>query len=253
MHSPLRGKAAIISGSSSGLGAQIARELSMLGARVVVNYPFLNLREDAMSLVTSLPTPGIAVEADISSITGPQILVDAAVAAYEEIDILVNNAGAAVDLALEEQTLEHWDRLVNLNSRGVFLLTKAVLPHLAKKDSRIINISSISAKEGTPYQTILAGTKGMLDAFTRVWAKELPPKYGCTVNSVSPGPMRTEAFNTAGQVLLDIIRPIIEKTPVAPRPADTSEVAYGVVMLCLPRASWLNGLQLNVTGGLHIQ
>lgn len=204
-------------------------------------------------MVARLPTSAIAVEADISMSTGPQILVDAAVAAYGKIDILINNAGRAVDLPLEEQTLEHWDKLVNLNGRGVFLLTKATLPHLSPKDSRIINISSISAKEGMELQTTLAGTKGMADSFTRVWARELPPKYGCTVNSVSPGPARTEAFNRAGPELMNVLGPLIEKTPVASRPAETSEIASGVIMLCLPRASWLNGLQLNVSGGLHIQ
>jgi NAD(P)-dependent dehydrogenase (short-subunit alcohol dehydrogenase family) len=136
---------------------------------------------------------------------------------------------------------------------GTFLLTQAALPHLAKKDARIINICSISARDGPPRQTIYAGTKGMVDSFTRVWAKELPPKYHCTVNAVSPGPTKTEGFQAAGEEMMKVLSPLIEKTPVGNRMAETSEISYGVLMLCLPRASWLNGVHLVASGGLFIQ
>jgi NAD(P)-dependent dehydrogenase (short-subunit alcohol dehydrogenase family) len=102
-------------------------------------------------------------------------------------------------------------------------------------------------------QTIYAGTKGMVDAFTRVWAKELPAKYGCTVNAVSPGPTKTEGFGAAGEEFMKLMKPVMDKTPVGPRMGETSEVAYAVLMLCLPRASWLNGVHLNACGGLFMQ
>ncbi|TVY53116.1 putative oxidoreductase [Lachnellula cervina] len=254
MENSLAGKVAVISGSDSGIGAQIARELSDFGATVIINYPTASqpLIDRAAAVVSRLKNPGIAVQADISTTTGPQILVDAAVAAYGKIDILVNNAGVAVNLPFEQQSLEHWDRLVNLNGRGTFLLTQAALPHLAQ-ESRIVNICSISARESPPLQTIYAGTKGMVDAFTRVWAKELPAKYGCTVNAVSPGPTKTEGFGAAGEEFLKLMQPVMDKTPVGPRLGETSEVAYAVLMLCLPRASWLNGVHLNACGGLFMQ
>jgi NAD(P)-dependent dehydrogenase (short-subunit alcohol dehydrogenase family) len=249
LDSSLQGKVAIISASDSGIGAQIARELSSLGAHIVINYPFPNVSDRAQKLASSLTTPSIAVEADLSATTGPQKLIDAAVAEYGKIDILVNNAGIAVNLPFEEQTLEHWDSLLNLNCRATFLLTQAVLPHLSKKDSRIINICSISARAAPPMQTIYAGTKGMVDSMTRVWAKELPPKYGCTVNSVSPGPTNTEGFAAAGEEIMKLLQPVIESTPCGSRLGETSEVAYAVLMLALPRASWINGVQLVASGG----
>ncbi|TVY39114.1 putative oxidoreductase [Lachnellula subtilissima] len=254
MENSLAGKIAIISGSDSGIGAQIARELSDFGATVIINYPFAEqvLIDRAAAVVASLKSPGIAVQADMSTTTGPQMLVDATVAAYGRIDILVNNAGIAVNLPFEEQSLEHWDSLVNINGRGTFLLTQAALPHLAPK-SRIVNICSISAREAPALQTIYAGTKGMVDAFTRVWAKELPARYGCTVNAASPGPTATEGFGAAGQEFMQLMQPVMDKTPVGPRLGETNEVAYAVLMLCLPRASWINGVNVHVCGGLFMQ
>jgi NAD(P)-dependent dehydrogenase (short-subunit alcohol dehydrogenase family) len=252
MTQTLTQKIAVISGSSSGIGAAIARELSSRGAHCVINYPFASLHSEASDVLASLATPGIVVEADLSTTNGPQKLIDAAVAAYGHIDILVNNAALAINLPFEEQTLEHWDSLVNLNGRGTFLLTQSALQHLSKAASRIVNIVSISSRSPPPMQTIYAGTKGMVDSFTRCWARELPPRYGCTVNAVSPGPTRTEGFAAAGDEVMNILRPVIEQTPVGPRMAETEEIAFAVAMLCEPRASWINGAHLVASGGLFI-
>lgn len=248
----LQNKIAIVSGSSSGIGAEIGRELASRGANVILNYPFPKLREEADTLAATLPTKSIAVEADISTIDGPKKLVDAAVAEFGRIDILVNNAALAVNKPFEEQTLDDWDSLVNLNGRGTFLLTQATLPHLPKDGGRIVNIVSISAREAPAMQTIYAGSKGMVDSFTKVWAKELPPKYGVTVNAVSPGPTMTEGFAQAGEEFMEKIRPVIERTPVGSRLGKTEEIAYAVGFLCEPRASWINGVHLMANGGLYM-
>ncbi|KAJ6094748.1 hypothetical protein N7467_002261 [Penicillium canescens] len=248
----LLGKVAIISGSSSGIGAAIVRELSARGANIVVNYPFEDLREEADAVVSSLSTPAIAVEADMSTVTAPQLLVDAAAAKWGRIDIVVNCVALAVNKPLEEQTLEDWDLLVNVNGRGTFLLTQASLPHLTKGTGRIVNIASISGRGPPPNQTIYAGTKGMVDSFTKCWAKELPPKYGCTVNAVSPGPTKTEGFAAAGEEQMKILQPIIDQTPVGPRMAAPEEIAFAVGFLCEERARWINGSHIIASGGLFI-
>jgi NAD(P)-dependent dehydrogenase (short-subunit alcohol dehydrogenase family) len=92
----------------------------------------------------------------------------------------------------------------------------------------------------------------MQDSFTRCWARELPQKYGCTVNAVSPGPTRTEGFADAGPEMMKVLQPVIDQTPVAPRMGETSEIAYAVAMLSEERASWINGTHLIVDGGLFI-
>lgn len=218
----------------------------------MINYPFPSLKDQAVSLSASLEPKALAVCADISTTDGPQILVDATVQEFSKVDILVNNAALAVNLPLAEQTLEHWDSLVNLNCRGTFLLTQAALPHLTNNDSRIVNIDSISSRAAPPMQTIYAGTKGMVDSFTRVWAKELPPKYGCTVNAVSPGPTMTEGFAQAGEEFMKLMQPVLDQTPVGKRMARPEEIAFAVGFLCEPRASWINGLNLTASGGLFV-
>ncbi|KAH7391987.1 putative short chain dehydrogenase [Pyrenochaeta sp. MPI-SDFR-AT-0127] len=213
----LRNKIAVISGSSSGIGAEIGRELASRGANIVLNYPSSKQREEADELVAGLPTNCIAVEADISTIDGPKKLVDAASKRFGKIDILINNAALAINKPFEDQTMDDWSSLVNLNGRGTFLLTQATLPYLPK--------------EGAVF-------------FTKVWAKELPPKYGVTVNAVSPGPTMTEGFAQAGEEFMMKVRPIIEKTPVANRLGKAEEIAFAVGFLCEPRASWINGTHI---------
>lgn len=101
-------------------------------------------------------------------------------------------------------------------------------------------------------ETIYAGTKGMVDSFTKCWAKELPRKYGCTVNAVSPGPTRTEGFANAGEEVMKILQPTIDAVPVASRMGESSEIAYAVAFLCEERSRWINGVHLHANGGLII-
>jgi NAD(P)-dependent dehydrogenase (short-subunit alcohol dehydrogenase family) len=105
----------------------------------------------------------------MSRADAPQKLVDAAVSQWGRIDIVVNSVALAVNKRFEEQTLEDWDLLVNVNGRGTFLLTQTSLKHLTKGSGRIVNIASISARGPPPNQTIYAGTKGMVDSFTKCW------------------------------------------------------------------------------------
>ncbi|RMJ17593.1 hypothetical protein BHE90_006311 [Fusarium euwallaceae] len=248
----LSGKVAIISGSDSGIGYAIARELASRGAHVAINYPFSSLSDKANEAAARLPTKSIAVCADMSTVDGPKTLIEAAVQEFGRLDIVVNNVAIAVNKPFEEQTLDDWDLLVNINGRATFLLTQQSLPHLTKGGGRIVNICSASSRGPPPLQTIYAGTKGMVDSFTKCWAKELPPKYGCTVNAVSPGPTETEGFLAAGEEAMRILQPTIDATPAAKRMGKPDEIAFAVGFLCEERASWVNGVHLAVNGGLHI-
>ncbi|KAL5594895.1 hypothetical protein FOVSG1_008584 [Fusarium oxysporum f. sp. vasinfectum] len=249
---PLAGKVAIVSGSDSGIGFAIAHELASRGAHVAINYPFSSLADSANNKAASLPTRCIAVCADMGTTQGPKRLVEATIREFGRLDIVVNNVALAVNKPLEEQTLDDWDLLVNVNGRSTFLLTQSSLPHLTRGSGRIVNICSASSRGSPPLQTIYAGTKGMVDSFTKCWAKELPPKYGCTVNAVSPGPTKTEGFLAAGEEAMRILQPAIDATPAGKRMGTPEEIAFAVGFLCDERASWVNGVHLAVNGGLHI-
>ncbi|KAM6506722.1 hypothetical protein FSOLCH5_013697 [Fusarium solani] len=251
----LKGKVAIVSGSSAGIGAAIAKELSRRGATVAINYPFPGEKANADAVLQSLgpEATGIAVEADLSTYEGPKLLAKTVAEAFGKIDILVNNAGVVITSELDEpddKVIERiWDSTVNLNGRGTFLLTRASLPYLSRENSRIINIASGISRAAGPKQSIYAGSKGMVESFTRCWAKDLPRKYGCTVNAVAPGPIETESLLATPQEVRDDLIPVIQNTPVAKRLGKPEEVAYTVAVLCEDQASWINGAWVPVTGG----
>lgn len=251
----LAGKVAIVSGSSSGIGAAVARELSLRGASLVINYPFESEKENAQAVLESLQgsSRSIMVEADLSTVDGPSKLVESTVAEFGIINILVNNAGLSIPNEMrsgqEELHLDIWERVVNLNGRGTFLLTRAALNYLAPSNSRIINISSSTSRRPEPNMSIYTGSKGMIETFTRCWATELPRQYGCTVNTVAPGPVATEAIKAAPPHVLETIMRTCQSTPVESRMAEPYEVAWTVAMLCEDKAAWLNGLYIPVAGG----
>ncbi|KAI5920396.1 3-oxoacyl-reductase [Camillea tinctor] len=269
----LAGKVAVVSGSSAGIGASIAKELSKRGASVVVNYPFASEEADAKAVLESIHSSGdgdnrrsIAVEADLSTIDGPKKLAAAASETFGRVDILVNNAGYSFicDIAeMSEADLERaWDRIVNLNGRGTMFLTRAIVPLLPSSSSsssspaekgsvrsRIVNIGSSTSRDPDPDMTIYAGSKGMVESFTRCWARDFPRRYGCTVNTVAPGPVATDSFLAAPEELLNHVRAKFDRVPVASRFARPEEIAWVVAELCEERAGWLNGLYIPVTGG----
>ncbi|SPJ89602.1 related to 3-oxoacyl-[acyl-carrier-protein] reductase [Fusarium torulosum] len=250
----LAGKVAVVSGASSGIGAAIARELAHRGATVVINYPWPEVQKAAEDVRASLNAEAVIVEADLSTVDGPHLLIEATIKEFGRLDILVNNAAICyptqIDELSDEQLLKDWERIVTLNGRGTLLLTRAALPVLHRQHSRIINISSESTRSPEPFMTIYTGTKGMVETFTRCWAKELPRRYGCTVNTVAPGPIATDNLLSAPKDFLDMVFKQSETNPVASRLGTPEEVAAAVAMLCEEKADWINGAYIPVGGGM---
>ncbi|KAM0420302.1 hypothetical protein ACHAPT_011963 [Fusarium lateritium] len=254
---PLEGKLALVSGSARGIGAAICRELASRGAQVVVNYPWPAQKAEAEEVLKQLREIGapaaaksIMVEADLSTLDGPKFLVDETIkqTGRDKIDILVNNAAVGIMVPLKDITLEQWDWQINLNCRGLMLLTQATLKHLARQ-SRIVNLSSVGAREGYPGATVYNGTKSMVENFTRCWAKELGPEYECTVNAVCPGPTNTVSYNDATPEFHAMIKGRLETTPMGNRMGKPEDIAYAVGALCDPAANWISGVCLGTNGG----
>ena len=174
--------------------------------------------------------------------------VAAAVARFGKLDILVNNAGVVARGVLEDTTLEEWDRVMNINAKGVFLGTKAAIPEMRRAGGgSIINISSMSGIVGQNYiQPVYNASKGAVRIFTKAAAIQYA-KEGIRVNSVHPGPIDTDM---AGERLtnVELQREAEQKNPMK-RTAHPDEVAYGVLYLASDESSFVTGSELVIDGG----
>ena len=184
--SKLKGKVAVVTGASKGIGAAIAKALAAEGAAVVVNYASGKSGADAVvAHVAEHGGKAVAVRGDVSKAADAQGIIDAAVETYGRLDILVNNSGVYEAGPLEAITEDHFHKQFNINVLGLLLTTKAAAKHLGEGAS-IINISSVVTSLKPANFAVYAGTKGAVDAITGVLARELGPKK-IRVNALNPG------------------------------------------------------------------
>ena len=138
---------------------------------------------------------------------------------------------------------------MDVNVRAVIFMTQAFVRHMSR-GSRIVNLSSISARGGYPTQSVYSASKAAVEGLTRVWATELGPKYGATVNAVNPGTVDTDMYRAAGELHLARMDEQTKKTPAAPRVGTESDVADIVLFLCEERSRWLTGDVVCANGGM---
>lgn len=193
----------------------------------------------------------IKVQVDIAEATAPRTIVDQTLAAFgPSIDILVNNAGIAVLKPFLETTVDDFDEGINVNLRGAFFLSQAVVPHL-RRPGRIINISSIVSRHGGPFYGVYAASKAGLEAFTRSLALALGPS-GHSVNAVLPGLTDTDMLQdiTKSKSSADFHRGVAAATPMEGRVATPEEIARIVAFLAGSDSQWITGQSISATGGL---
>jgi gluconate 5-dehydrogenase len=188
----LSGKTALITGGSRGLGLQIAEALGEMGARLVLSARKADELESAVAHLKKLDVDASHVAADASRDSDINALVDESLRRLGRIDILVNNAGATWGAPAEDHPLDAWDKVMNLNVRGVFVLTQAVGKRsmIPNRSGRVITVASIAGLRGNALGTMKTlaynTSKGALVNFTRALAGEWGP-YGITVNAIAPG------------------------------------------------------------------
>ena len=243
----LIGKVALVTGASRGIGQATAIELAKAGADVVVNFIGNEaVAQETVAAIEALGRKAIKIKADVGNAEDVQAMVDEAVAAFGHIDILVNNAGITRDGLLIRMKDSDWDDVLNINLKGVYLVTKAVAKLMVKQRAgRIINMTSVSGVTGNVGQANYAAAKAGVIGFTKTCAKELAAR-GITVNAVAPGFIETAMTD----VLPEKIKEGIAATVPFGRMGQPEEIASVVTFLASDFASYITGQVLNVDGGM---
>src|SRR6202451_2178938 len=245
--SKLKGKVAVVTGASKGIGAAIAKSLAAEGASVVVNYA--SSKAGADKVVAAIAAAGgkaVAVGGDVSKAAEAQGIIASALAHFGHLDILVNNSGIYEFTPIEAVTEESFHKMFNINVLGLLLTTQAAVKHLGEGAS-IINIGSGVTRFTPPNSAVYTATKGAVDAVTGVLSKELGPRK-IRVNSINPGIIETEGTHTAGFIGSDFEKNFIAQTPLG-RTGQPGDIASIAVFLASDDSGWLTGEQFLATGG----
>ena len=245
--SKLKGKVAVVTGASKGIGAAIAKSLAAEGASVVVNYA--SSKSGARTVVDAITEAGgkaVAVKGDVSKASEAEGIIDAAIKNYGRLDILVNNSGVYEFSPIEAVTADEFHRIFNINVLGLLLTTQAALKHIGEGGS-IINIGSVVSRITPAASSIYTGTKGAVDAITGVLARELGPKK-IRVNAINPGMVETEGTHAAGFHDTDFEKATISQTPLG-RLGQPGDIASVAVFLASDDSYWVNGQRIITAGG----
>lgn len=240
---------AIITGASRGIGRAVAVLFGRNGYNVIVNYA--NSAEKAEEVCALIRENGGEAEpfcADVSNRNAVDEMVAFAEKRFGQVDVLVNNAGIAEQILFTDITEEKWDRMFDVDVKGVYNCTQAVLPGMIhRKHGRIINISSMWGITGASCEVHYSAAKAAVIGMTKALAKELGPS-GITVNAVAPGVIETEMN---GMLDEETIASLIEETP-AGRVGTPEDVAETVLFLASQKAGFITGETISVNGGFVI-
>ena len=246
----LTGKTALVTGASKGIGAGIAKALGAAGANIVVNYSSDKAgAQRVVSEITGQGSKAIAVGGSVTNSADIEALFAEAGKAFGHVDILVNNAGVYAFSPIDGITEDEIDRMFDVNVKGLLLASKAAVVQFPAEGGSIINIGSIVSEAAPILSSIYSGTKGAVDAITRVLAKELGPK-NIRVNAVNPGLTATEGNAEFRGPDSPFEKSEVAKTPLG-RLGQPEDIADVVVFIASEDARWVTGALLQAAGGLR--
>lgn len=244
----VNGKVIVITGAGRGIGKAAAKTLAEKGAKVVACDRDFEAVQGVEQEIKAAGGEAVGLMVDVTNRTQIDEMVNTTVEKFGRIDVLINNAGITQDSTLVKMTPEQFDRVIDINLKGVFHCTQAVVPQMIKQGKgKIINTSSVVGLYGNFGQTNYVATKAGVIGMTKTWAKELARK-GITSNAVAPGFIATEMAAAVPEKVIDAMK---EKTPVG-RLGDPADIANAYLFLSSDASDYINGHVLSVDGGLTI-
>jgi len=245
----LKGKSAIVTGGSVGIGTAIALALAREGCNVAINY---RKHDDEAKVVAKkiqqLGKKSLVVKTDVTSTKDAEKMFKKVIVEFGGLDILVCNAGINRDRIIWKMSEKDWDDVININLKGYFLYNKLAAAHFKEQRSgKIINITSINGLRGKFGQCNYSASKGGIIALTKALAKEVG-KFNVNVNAVAPGMVMTEM---AKNLPPEFLQKAIDET-VLGRIATTEDIANVVTFLCSEKAQHITGEIIKVDGGQYI-
>jgi 3-oxoacyl-[acyl-carrier protein] reductase len=250
MSEKLKGKVAVVTGASKGIGAAIAHHLAAEGAAVVVNYSSSKAGADrVVAEITRKGGRAVAVQANVARKPDIERLFAETRKAFGRVDILVNNAGIYDFAPLEEITAEHFHKQFDLNVLGLLLTTQEAVRHFGPEGGSVVNLSSVVSTSAPAGTSVYSATKAAVDAVTRSLAKELGPRK-IRINSINPGMVETEGVRTAKLNEGEFRKQLEAQTPLG-RIGQPDDIAPAAVYLAGPDSAWVTGETLYIAGGLR--
>lgn len=242
----LENEVAIVTGGAAGLGRAIVQRFALEGACVVVADIDRVASDQLVDDLTSQGHHALSTLTDVTDSASIAAMVGLVMGTLDRIDILINNAGIYPTCEFDDLTLEEWDKVVDLNLRGVFLVTRAVLPHMKRRGKgKIVNIASNVFAEGPAGMAHYVASKGGVIGLTRTLAREIGD-FGININAVSPGMILTGTFQ---QLRSQATVEYIVSQQAIRRPARPEDIVGTVVFLASPDSDWITGQNINVDGG----
>ena len=244
----LKTKVALITGAAQGIGKAVTLVLARHGADVVVADVNIEKAQETAREVEALGRAAMAVRVDVTHLEDVEKMVEAAVQRFGKIDILVNNAGIARDKLILRMTEEDWDTVLNVNLKGTFNCTKAVIKHMSKQRSgKIVNIASVVGMMGNPGQANYSASKAGVIGLTKTVAREFAAR-GINVNAIAPGYIQTPMT----EVLPEKAKEELKRLIPMERLGQPEDVAHAVLFLVSETSSYITGNILNVNGGIYM-
>ena len=242
----LHNKVAIVTGSSRGIGAEIARTLANAGAKTIVNYvENRKAAEVVCAAITQAGGEALAVKADVSNSAEMRNLFDMAIERFNQVNILVNNAGVLLSRSIADISDEEFDRVLNINVKSVFYALREAATRLAD-GGRVVSLSSTVTRLMLPNYGAYAASKGAVEQLTRIFARETGER-GITANIISPGPVNTEMFNTGKSE--ETIKRMANMSFMG-RIGEPEDIARVVLFLVSDDAGWITGQNISASGGV---